>query len=315
MRKTMLLAAMCGVAVLGAGAAQAAIIADGSLDADYGAPLWVSQNSTSMAGSTLNAAYATVQNGNLCLFFAGNLANGNRLDVLIDNGAGTGQNILLPAAVNTQGNYARLSRSTADGGGLKLDAGFNASYYITMVKSGNADGYVNTENILTGVGGYVGHVGGPTYVNGNAIGSPWKELASDGIITGALDTSSTVALNSPLPSASVLAGDTTGTEFVIPLSTLSSDGSNIKIAAFIANDANDTVSNQMIGLQANYTGGLFRSDTSAGDPWWQFKMNDSFPLSDGGLPGQQFVAVPAPEPASLALLGLGAVGLLGRRRR
>src|ERR1700730_6291128 len=46
-------------------------------------------------GSELDAAYGVVKNGNLNLFFSGNLqGNGNHLAIFIDDGAAGGQNTL-----------------------------------------------------------------------------------------------------------------------------------------------------------------------------------------------------------------------------
>jgi hypothetical protein len=121
--------------------ANATVVIDGSLDADYGAPLATQTNNTGFGdntdscgitgiGSELDAAYGVVQGGNLDLFFSGNLETGgqtingqstsyNHLNVFIADGR-AGQNTL-----NASGGLGAMS-------GSKFSSGFNATYALDI---------------------------------------------------------------------------------------------------------------------------------------------------------------------------------------
>src|SRR5687767_3041342 len=90
-----------GMVALPAGAS---ITVDGSVDANYGAPLAVQLVNTgfgdaqppgALGGSELDAAYAKIWNGRLYIMLTGNHEpNFNKLEVFIDSVAGAGENTL-----------------------------------------------------------------------------------------------------------------------------------------------------------------------------------------------------------------------------
>lgn len=281
------------------GVSQAAITVDGLVDADYGAPLWTSQNTTStMPGSSLTGAYAKIDSGTLYVLFTGQVASGVSFDFFVDDSTG-GQQQLLPIGAD-KGNFNRLARDPGQsGGGLLFDQSFKAGYY-TVFKQFGTDAYLDFVNVHTGAGGNTGHLQ-------SSVAKPqlytYKESYDPNPIVpnAAFDNSG---------------GANTGFEIAMPLAGLVADPgavSQLKVAAFIASGSNDSVSNQFIGLPGGYTGGVFNTNGVPGDPRWQFKMDDNA-AGGGAIPGDQFIAVSVPEPATLSL-ALMSLALASRRRR
>jgi hypothetical protein len=132
---------------------------DGTLDASYGAPLFVQNNSTgfgdatgassdlfeSPGGSEIDGAYGKIIDGTLYLFITGNLeSNFNKLSLYFDTGAAGGQNRLannncMPVAPQPT-IFDSPNRQGGDGTGtqpgMKFDAGFAANYWLGATVGG-----------------------------------------------------------------------------------------------------------------------------------------------------------------------------------
>ncbi len=243
-------------------AAQAQITIDGTKDAGYGTAVAVQTVQTEFGnadgvagGSELDAAYVTIEGGNLNLLLTGNLeSNFNKLNIFIDSIAG-GQNVIGPDTANggvnpTNDNWAQAHS------GLTFDTGFEPDFLV-IARNGDA--------------------GGPRFdFDFNSVGNDGTVESSLDIFGGAFEGSATAVGASGLSVAfdnsniagvagGTLAADaaaaeavTTGLEFSIPLSALGNPaaGSTIQIAAHINGSNHDFLSNQILGGLAAPQGNL-----------------------------------------------------------
>jgi hypothetical protein len=310
----------------------AAIIVDGMLDADYGAPLVIQTVQTgfgdadpangNFGGSELDAAYVKVQGGRLYMLFTGNHeANFNKLDIYIDSVPG-GENTLSGTPdydFNPGGGW--ISSNLA---GLTFDDGFDADYHM-FSRWGNPDGPYEVD-FINRMGGGAAMVPGSSGVGAPGAGN----IASGSIAAGSVGpNASGAALSQSLDfainnnnSAGVMGGSgaadqiaalqvTTGMEFSIALSDIGSPqaGDRVLISAMINNGDHNFLSNQILGGLAAPQGNL------GGDG------NGGF---TGTLSGVDFnnygrtqdFKVLVPEPTS-GFLAMGLFGMLlaARRRR
>jgi hypothetical protein len=259
--RTIVLAA--GLVAASVSAAFAVPTIDGQRDTDYGTPLFVQTvgtqfgNATAAGGSILqssgseiNNAHATVANGNLYLFFGGNLeSNFNKFDLFIDSRSG-GQNQLRGDNPDVEfNNLNRMGFNSATEPGLKFDTGFEADHFFTIT-NGNfpVDSYSSYAELRTTGGGngfYSGTNGGlnnpllDTRVDGNganpALGIQWGLNNSNILGVGSLGN----------PNDSDPATVTTGIEIVIPLSYLGDPQAGVKVLAFVNGGGHDFLSNQV----------------------------------------------------------------------
>ncbi len=288
--------------------ASAAITVDGVRDVDYGAPLAVQGVGTEFGnntdasvdfadGSELNVAYGVVQGGNLHLFLAGNLqTNFNKLEIFVDSVSG-GQNTLL--GNNPDVDFNGLNRMGEliggdgsfgpDGAGLTFDTGFDADYYLTATGGNDPiEHFASFAELLTAGGGTGSFIGGGP---GNLI------TGSNGILIG-FDNSNTLGVGAfGDPNDSDPATVTTGIEVLIPLSVIGNPTGDIRVSAFINGGGHDFLSNQVLGAVDSGNLGEPRS------------------VDFNNITGDQFFTVVIPEPASLALIGLGGLMLMARRRK
>jgi hypothetical protein len=277
-------------------------VVNGSLDAEYGAPITVQTNATGFGdsnlgqvgyanGSELDAGYGVISGGRLYLFFAGNLeTNFNKLNVFIDSGAAGGQNQLVALGTD-QGNFNRMA-------GMTFDTGFNATNWIAMTGGGaTPDIFIDYANLVTGVGNYSGTTtptnGALSGGNGGpVIQATWNNSNTTGV------TGSTAPNNAALVS--------TGMEFSIALADIGWTGGDIRVAAFINGSGQDYASNQFLGGLAFGTGNL------GGDGNGNFTGNLAG-INLNNFAGAQYFVVPIPEPTTFGALGIGVLTLLRRR--
>jgi autotransporter-associated beta strand protein len=232
----------------------AAPVVDGLLGADYGSPLATQTNNTgfgntadssgnSTGGSELDAAYGTVQNGTLYLFFAGNLENNdnhNHLNVFIADGR-AGQNVL-----NVGGFLGGMNGST-------FSPGLNATYALDINGDGNTtsmSAFVDRNN-LTETNGPNSFLGTFTANDGNAHTLNGVTLSLNNTNTAGVsgDTG-----NPADPNAANAV--TTGFEIAIPLSALDNPRGPIKVLADINGGGNSFLSNQFLPGLPTQTGNV-----------------------------------------------------------
>ena len=182
-------------------------------------------------GSELDAAYANISNGNLYLFFAGNLeSGGNHLNIFIADNRTGGQNVL---AANSSSGTLHNSN------GFTFPAGFNATYALdTNDYQGTffIDQYDFTKNSAN----YLGSVpltngaGSNQSLNGLAIGVNNTNI-------GGVNGSTGTAADSNAASAV-----TTGFEIKIPLTALGNPTGSIGVLAAVNGGSNTYYSNQFL---------------------------------------------------------------------
>ncbi|MEM9753464.1 MAG: PEP-CTERM sorting domain-containing protein [Planctomycetota bacterium] len=328
MKTSRLVLALAGVGLAGGASAQ---VIDGTVDAAYGAPLAVQSVQTQFGdasdpagtggGGELNAGYAIadVNTGKLSVILTGNVeGNFNKVSVFIDSKPG-GENTLDGSLAYDFGDVA------SNFGGLTFDSGFEADYHLFGRWGGGAFELDIVDRSASTAGAEVGNFGAATTGVGTGIQSGTITAAAGTATTGAdggtfltedvlfgFNNTNTAGVASGTAAADPVAAAavTTGLEFSIDLADLGNPGvgDTILIHAAYGNGDNNFHSNQILGglaaPQANLGGdggGTFTGNLSGID-FNQFN-------------GDQFFAVTVvPEPATAALVGLGALAMLRRRK-
>ncbi|XAM01633.1 PEP-CTERM sorting domain-containing protein [Phycisphaeraceae bacterium D3-23] len=287
-------------ALVAAMPAAAAPVIDGSNVGDgYGSAITVQTTETQFGDnlSELNAAYGVIDSGVLYLMLTGNIENNfNKLNIFIDSAAG-GQNSFISSGNDNAGNM----------NGMIFDSGFTADYHM-ILRRGNAgtDIFdVDFADLSAGTFSNYGDVFGGsqtgsgttgTGVNANGIQVAYDDSNAAGVLGG------TAAANT----ADALAV-TTGIEIAINLSDLGWNGTDdVNVMVGVNNQDHNFWSNQFLGGLGTPGGNL------GGDGAGNFTGTGDVDFS--AIAGDQFFTVQVPEPGSLALLGLGGLALLRRRR-
>jgi len=244
----------------------------------------------------------------LFLGLTGNLeANFNKLEIFIDSQAG-GENTLSGLPGNDDAN--RMA-------GLTFDSGFTADYHLIVRRGfdgfgGFGDGKFDVDfAALGGVGTfdfYEDIFNDGSMPNGGGVEG--SGMTGTGInaspIEFAYDNSNIAGVgggNGALADQSAAAAVQTGLEMSIDLADIGSPTGDFRVMAFVNGGGHDFASNQFLGGVPVGTGNL------GGDGAGNFTCVVNFDLNQ--FAGDQFFTVP--EPASIALLALGALALVRRR--
>jgi hypothetical protein len=299
----MLLIQRKGTLVLALGAvfcSAHAVVIDGTADGSYGSALFTQSNATGFGdsnlgsldlanGSELDGVFGLLDSNALDLVATGNVeSNFNHEVFFIDTGTG-GFNTI--GADNASSDDFGFLNSLA---GTKFDTGFNASYAV-WVRNGN-DGSDTEPNTMFVTVAKLGAAGSDLLkLNAGGTAGTIRTVTDAGGFAAALNNSNTGGVTGSSGSG---AGVTTGFEFNLPVSIFGST-SSVKVAGFILGGT--FLSNQVIGGLPAGTGNL----------------GNAAPTDFSAIAGNQFVtinATPAPEPGTVAALGLGALFILRRRR-
>jgi autotransporter-associated beta strand protein len=274
------------------------ITVDGTLDAGYGSAISTqtiqtgfgdstSGDGNSTQGSELDAAYGTIQNNTLYLFFSGNFeAVGQHVDVFIADQRAGGQNVLNATA----GPMSNMNGST-------FSPGFNATYMVD-VNDYYGTLYANKDDLTTGQAGYDGSVSLSGGI-GHGTGTSGIMYGLNNINAAGIGGDSGVAADQTAADAV-----STGLELGIPLGLLGNPTS-VKVLADInaGGNGNDDgyLSNQFLpGLPVG-TNNLGAGGTLAGPNSGAFNLST--------LTGEYFtVTAPAPANGIWAYAGGGSWG-------
>jgi hypothetical protein len=300
--------------LLVAGASHAAVVIDGVLDADYGAPVSIQTTTTDFGdntlgqpgfanGSELDLAYGVIQGDKLFLFLAGNLeSNFNKLEIFID-AIEDGQNRLRGDNPNVDFNGLNRMGDDGSGNGLTFESGIAFDHWIGLTGGGDPyQLYANFAQLRSaggGVGRYLGQTGAESNGaltggdNPDAIRIAISNRNVAGVVSGCATGSGT--------------GVTRGVELAIPLGAIGSPTSFIRVCAFLNGGGHDFVSNQVLGpLVGNCNLGEPRNVKFASIPHDQY-----FAVArSSSVPGLGSFGTAA---AGMLLVGIGIVAL--RRRR
>ncbi len=224
---------------------------NGSYDPAFGSPLAVQTDATGFGlnYSELDAAYGLIANGNLYLFFSGNLQNnGNNINLFI--GGTDGQSTLNAA---NPGNLGLNNLSVMNGS--TFSPGFSAVYAFN----------INNTNKTLAVSQY-------NLTNNTAVDVLGSLTESGNIVVNGTVDNSVVAgfnnTNSKSQAANVGTGST-GLELAIPLSLIGNPTGPINVLACINGNLEDYLSNQFLpGLAsgtANLASATFNFSSTAGE--------------------------------------------------
>jgi hypothetical protein len=283
------------------------ITIDGRLDAAYGAPLSTQTTQTIRNddfsqidycwGSELDEAYATVADGMLYVFLAGNIVfywNGEAqtvwlpLDLFIDVGPG-GQNVLLSNNPNFSSAYDLDQMA-----GLTFDEGFDADWWLSVGGKGDAGNWPHLSayaaELPTGGGGTGQFLGGILCGGDGTITGGTNPF---GIGVAVIDSNRAGVTQGCSPASG--AGVTTGIEWAIPLAAIGNPAGCIKLCAIDGGCFDHScILNQVLGPLPAGTCSTIPSGS----------------VDFSTIPGQQYfsvcptVGVGEPGPAKLAIRGV-----------
>ena len=306
--------------------ASAQIAVDGTRDGAYGGPALVLIGTDGVTPSTavqtvqtqfgdnqseMNAGYASISGGRLYLMLTGNIQDTfNKLEIFIDSKVG-GQ-----AVFDSSGND---DSNRMDG--LVFDAGFTADYHL-IARRGNFGGprfdFDFADLAAQSASGYF-----DIFTSGDNFGSGSTGTGVNALpIDVAYDGSNSAGVTGGTGPAdqTAAAAVTTGLELSIALSDLGYIGGPLHVMVGQNGDGHHFWSNQFLGglpinLGNDNTPPLDPGTSNlGGDGAGNFTGEGAVNMNDY-LGNQFFTVVAIPEPASVALAGLGLLGVLLAVRR
>ena len=279
--------------------AHAAAGADGDITGDgYGAALAVQTNETSFGDnlSELDAGYGFISGGQLHLAITGQVeSNFNKMEIFIDAAAG-GQSVFASAGNDGASNMD----------GLVFDTAFTPETHI-IVRNGFDGGLGQNKFDLDFANLGSGLVTAQQSIFGNSLtgsGTVAAGPATASAIQVGYDNSNVAGVggggNSGVAAdQAAAAAVNTGLELIIDLADLGYVSGPIRVSAVVNSGDHTFASNQVLG-------GLL--------PIQSHSANLSG-VDFSGINGDQFFTIPVPEPASLVMAGLAAIGMCCTRRR
>jgi glycosidase len=231
---------------------------NGTYDPAFGGALAVQTDATGFgaAQSELDAGYGLIANGELYLFFSGNLQNNsNNINVFIADGR-TGQSVL--AAVNP-GNLGPNPLSVMNGS--LFSSGFFATYAFNINNGGNT---------LT--------VSQYDLVHNTSVDSLGRLATSGGIVANAtVDNGVVIGFNNNNTSSQAAnkGVGATGLELAIPLSLLANPSGPIKVLVDINGSSQGYLSNQFLAGLPPGTGNLGAGGTGFGPGGGVFDLSST----------------------------------------
>jgi glycosidase len=252
---------------------------NGSYDPAFGGAIAVQTDATGFGlnESELDAAYGLIADGNLYLFFSGNLQNnGNNVNIFIA-GAG-GQSTLNAVSSNDLG-----ANNLSVMNGSQFSSGFLATYAFNI----NNDGNTLTISQYDLLNNTSVHTLGTLTISANIVAN------------GIVDNSVVVGFNNnnTESQAADVGTGSTGLELAIPLSLLGSPTGPIKVLADINGSAEGYLSNQFFPGLPGETGNL-----GGGGPYSAVN-GDGFDFSS--TPGE-YLTVPVSALPVLTVNGIAA---------
>jgi hypothetical protein len=259
--------------------------------------------------SEMDAAWSKVEGGRLYVMLTGNLeGNFNKLGIFIDSRS-FGQN-QIGGSNPTNDNWATSY------GGFTFDTGFAADYMMIMRRGfagvnkydvdlarvgGGANDYASYQDIFNdSQEGSASLTDADRDFGSWSIGSPLQVAYDNSNVAG-------VAGGTNAADQSAAQAVLTGIEFSIALSDLGNPAnpSDIKISVMVNGGNHDYLSNQFLGSLEPPQGNL------GGDGNGNFNGTVGM-INLNNFAGQQFFVVP--EPATLALMVVGGLAVVRRRR-
>lgn len=240
------------------------VVVDGYRDAAYGDPISVQTvetlfgDGTPDGGSELDAAYAVVDDTHVCMLLTGNLQdNMNRLEVFFDSEPG-GENLL--SGTPEYDFFDGASWTSSNLAGLTFDDDFDADHHLFFrwtspggLEATFVDREGGTSAMVPGSEG----IGSPVVdrisigtIDAEDVGTNASTHALDRSLQFAIDNNNSAGVGGGSSAADAVAAAAVdrGVEFCVHRDDLGlTDGSELRIAAFINNSDHNFLSNQVLG--------------------------------------------------------------------